>query len=88
MTRRILILNGHPAETSLSYHLASVYTDAALRAGHHVKHMNIRDMDFDPDFGFGGYRETKPLEPDLEVFLSNLEWAEHFVLLTPMWWEK
>ena len=86
MTRHILILNGHPAKTSLSSYLASVYAEAALRAGYHVKHMNIRDMNFDLDFGFGGYRETKPLEPDLELFLSNLEWSDHFVLLTPMWW--
>ena len=86
MTKRILILNGHPAETSLSKTFASEYADAAVKAGHEVKIVNIRDMDFDSDFGFGGYRETKPLEADLETLLSDFEWSEHLVLLSPMWW--
>lgn len=86
MTKRILILNGHPAESSLSKTFGLEYAKAAKQAGHQVKVVNIHDMDFDSDFGFGGYRETKPLEADLEILLSDLEWSEHLVLLSPMWW--
>lgn len=86
MTKRILILNGHPAAASLSKTFASEYADAAKEAGHHVKTVNIHDLEFDSDFGFGGYRETKPLESDLERLLSDFEWSEHLVLLSPMWW--
>ena len=48
--------------------------------------LNIHDMAFDMDYGFGGYKNQKPLEPVLEDFLEALEWSEHFVIATPMWW--
>lgn len=86
MPKRILILNGHPAARSLSRSLAESYAKGADKAGHDVRLIHIRDIDFDSDFGFGGYSETKPLEPDLEAVFSDLEWSEHLVLLTPMWW--
>ena len=86
MPKRIVILNGHPAAKSLSRRLAESYAKGAREAGHEVRVIHIRDLDFDSDFGFGGYVETKPLEPDLESVLSDLEWSEHLVLLTPMWW--
>ncbi|MEM8985517.1 MAG: NAD(P)H-dependent oxidoreductase [Pseudomonadota bacterium] len=84
--KRIFVLNGHPAERSLSKHLAETYAKAAAEREYEVRVMNIRDIEFDSDFGFGGYRQTKPLEPDLETLLANLEWSRHLVLVTPMWW--
>ncbi len=84
--KRIFVLNGHPAETSLSRQLAETYAASAEKAGHDVRVMHIRDMSFDMDHGFGGYGDSKPLEPVLEEVLSNLEWSEHMVLATPMWW--
>lgn len=84
--KRILILNGHPAETSLSKAIAETYEKAAADAGHEVRVIHLRELAFDMDYGFAGYREHKPLEPDLETFQANLDWAEHVVLTTPMWW--
>lgn len=86
MKKRILILNGHPAASSLSRSFGEAYAEAALESGHDVRVSNIRDLNFDADFGFGGYRETKPLEPDLEQLLNDFQWSDHLVLLTPMWW--
>ncbi len=84
--KRIFVLNGHPAETSLNRTLAETYVQSARDAGHDVRFMNLNDLDFDPDYGFSGYETHKPLEPELEQALKNLEWAEHVVLVTPMWW--
>lgn len=83
---RIFVLNGHPAEASLSKALAEAYAQAAETAGYELRMMHIHDLDFDPDFGFAGYRTHKPLEPDLQTFQANVEWAQHIVLVTPMWW--
>lgn len=83
---RILILDGHPAETSLSRQLACAYRDAAQASGCEVRLVHLHSLDFDPDYGFGGYKNQKPLEPPLETFLQDLEWCEHFVLASPMWW--
>ncbi|WP_368187735.1 NAD(P)H-dependent oxidoreductase [Aestuariibius sp. HNIBRBA575] len=82
--KRILVLNGHPAETSLSKSLAEKYTQSAQEAGHDVRVLHLRD--FDLDYGFGGYSNHKPLEPCLLAFQADVDWAQHVVLLTPMWW--
>jgi NAD(P)H dehydrogenase (quinone) len=85
-TKRIFILNGHPAQTSLSKKLAETYAAAAVAAGHEVRVTHLHDMNFDSDFGRTGYSETKPLEPALEKVLEDLKWSEHLVLTSPMWW--
>jgi len=86
MAKRILILNGHPAATSLSKQFAEIYAESARAGGFDTKLIHIRELEFDSDFGFGGYTQTKPLESDLEQLLVDMEWSEHLVLLTPMWW--
>ena len=84
--KRIFILNGHPARSSLSHHFAETYARAAQTAGHALRLSHLHDLQFDADFGFGGYKEVKPLEPDLEQTLDSLRWSEHLVVLAPMWW--
>ena len=87
MTRkRIFVLNGHPAETSLTGALAAAYVEAARAAGHEVRETRLHDLDFDMDYGVGGYENVKPLEPGLEAVLDDIEWAEHVVLAAPLWW--
>lgn len=86
MPKRIFILNGHPAERSLNRTLAETYAAAAQAAGHDVRLTHLRDMAFDSDYGFNGYTYSKPLEPDLETLLGDIEWAQHVVITTPMWW--
>lgn len=85
-TKRIFILNGHPAERSFSQAAAEHYAQAARDAGHSVRVVHIADMAFDGDFASNSFENTKPLEPALAKFKEDLDWAEHFVLLTPMWW--
>ncbi len=85
-TKRVFILNGHPGEVSLSRKLAETYADAAIAAGHEVRITHLHDLSFDIDFGYAGYSTTKPLEPALEKVLEDLEWSEHVVLTSPMWW--
>lgn len=85
-SKRILVLDGHPGEQTLSRSLAEAYRQAAEQAGHEVRLAHLNEMVFDSDFGGGGYRSTKPLEPDLQQVLSDLKWSEHFVLVAPMWW--
>ena len=84
--KRILVLNGHPAETSLNKRLATQYAEAATAAGHEVRVLHIHDMAFDADYGYGGYKTHKPLEPALEQFLGDLNWSSHVVIVSPMWW--
>lgn len=86
MSKRIFILNGHPGATSLSRSLALSYAEAAEEAGHQVRITHLPDLTFDSDFGAGGYQTLKPLEPALDGVLRDIEWSDHVVLATPMWW--
>ncbi|AHD07816.1 NAD(P)H-dependent oxidoreductase [Phaeobacter gallaeciensis] len=85
-TRKIIILNGHPAPSSLSQSLCQTYQTAAEAGGHQVRYHDLPTMQFDIDYGQAGYQNVKPLEPDLADFLTDLEWADHIVMATPMWW--
>lgn len=88
MTRRIFVLNGHPAKTSLNRSLAEAYALAADKAGHEVRIAHISGLEFEADRMRAGYGpdEVEVLEPDLVETLENMEWAQHVVLTTPMWW--
>lgn len=86
MKKRIYVLNGHPGGTSLSKQLSEAYAQAATQAGHDLRLTHLHDLTFDPDFGEGSYKTLKPLEDDLKAVAADLEWSEHVVLLTPMWW--
>ncbi len=86
LRKKILILDGHPAEGSLSRTFAHAYGDAARGKGHTVRMVHLSELQFDHDFGQGNYHDFKPLEPELEKVLQDIEWSDHLVLTTPMWW--
>lgn len=85
-SKRIFVLNGHPGETSLNRAIAEAYISSARDAGHEVRSIQLHDLEFDLDFENGNYENFKPLEPVLEDVLESIEWCEHFVVTTPMWW--
>ncbi len=85
-SKKIVVLNGHPGDKSLSKSLSVAYGEAAEAQGHVVRWHDLSQMSFDMDHGDGGYKVSKPLEAPLAQFLEDLEWAEHVVMATPMWW--
>ena len=84
---RIFILLGHPNNDSLACDLADVYEHEARKVGHEVKRLNIADLHFDPIL-HKAYKEIQELEPDLKLVQENMKWAEHFVLIYPLWWSS
>ena len=84
--KRIFILDGHPAQGTLSQSLAQAYADAAIAKGHQVRLAHLSDLDFDMDYGRAGYTNPKALEPALEQVMADIEWCAHLVIVTPMWW--
>ncbi|MDB5195232.1 MAG: Flavodoxin-like fold family protein [Parcubacteria group bacterium] len=84
--KKIYILMGNPdKEGTLSAELADVYENAAHAAGHEVRRANIGDVQFDP-FLHKGYKVIQQLEPDLLKMQEDMRWADHFVLIYPIWW--
>ena len=84
--KKILILDGHPAPASLSAGLAGAYLKGASQTQADIRLVRLSELQFDMDFGSGGYTHHKPLEPELQQFLESLEWCDHFVIAAPMWW--
>ncbi|HEY0010368.1 MAG TPA: NAD(P)H-dependent oxidoreductase [Candidatus Paceibacterota bacterium] len=85
MAKKIYILLGHPDKETFSGHLADLYAEAAQAAGHEVRRTNVGDLSFDPIL-HKGYKVIQELEPDLKQVQEDMKWADHFVLIYPIWW--
>jgi NAD(P)H dehydrogenase (quinone) len=83
--KKILIINGHPDKDSYIFALAEAYKKGANLSGALVKEIIIRDLCFNPNLQYG-YRKMTELEPDLIESQNNIKWAEHLVILFPVWW--
>jgi NAD(P)H dehydrogenase (quinone) len=81
----ILILNGHPDSESYCSALANSYALGAKEAGHSVRTIHIRDLEFDPSLRFG-YRNRTELEPALLEAQQAIKDAQHIVFVYPNWW--
>jgi len=85
MTKKILVVLGHPDEGSFCVALAQAYVDGAKQSGAEVRELVIRELQFDPILHHG-YREIQQLEPDLVKAQDAVRWADHLVFVYPTWW--
>ncbi len=83
--KKILIIQGHPDRESFNFGLAQAYKKGALAAKSEVKEIIIRDLNFNPNLQYG-YRKRTELEPDLLEAQEKIKWADHLVLVYPVWW--
>lgn len=86
MTRRILILQGHPDAGGghLGHALADAYADGARSAGHEVRRVDIASLDF-PLLRRAEDWEHGTVPPGLAAAQADIAWAEHLVLFFPLW---
>lgn len=85
--KKIFVFVGNPDRVSLSTVLAEAYIRGAQAAGHEVRMTHITDMKFDPIL-HQGYKVIQAFEPDLVKFQEDVKWAEHLVIVTPIWWSS
>ncbi|WP_444943599.1 NAD(P)H-dependent oxidoreductase [Microbulbifer sp. ZKSA006] len=82
--KNILILNGNPKKNSLSKRLSDVYGAEAVQRAQ-IRRYNLSEMDFNSNLEFG-YDDSQSLEGCLSDFQQALLWAEHIVIISPIWW--
>jgi putative NADPH-quinone reductase len=85
MSKRILVILGHPAEHSFCRALADAYVKGAAAAGHEVQFLALGQLSFDPIL-HEGYARIQDLEPDLVSAQTAISWAQHLVFVYPTWW--
>ena len=64
MSKRVLVIVGHPSTDSFCAALADSYVETAIGAGQDVRVLYLGDLCFDPVL-HEGYNRIQPLEPDL-----------------------
>lgn len=82
--KKVLIINANPKSNSLTKSLSQTYADTAKKK-HEVVSIHMGNLEFDMDL-HEGYDVIQPLEPDLIQLQKHIQWAEHIVILSPVWW--
>jgi putative NADPH-quinone reductase len=84
MTKKIVVLNGNPKSSSYCQHLGDRYE---INASEHfdIRRFNLSNMEFNPSLDCG-YDARQELEPCLADFQKAILWADHIVIITPIWW--
>lgn len=84
MTKKILLLNGNPKVKSYCQHLADLYE---IQANEHfdIRRFNLSNMVFNPSLDTG-YDAIQALESCLVEFQTAMLWADHIVIVAPIWW--
>ncbi|MEF7612768.1 NAD(P)H-dependent oxidoreductase [Aquincola sp. MAHUQ-54] len=86
MTRRILIVQGHPdpAAAHFGHALAQAYAEAASGAGHTVRTVTVAQLDF-PLLRSQEAWAHGPVPAALAPAQQAILWAEHLVVFFPLW---
>ena len=85
MTKKIVIINGHPNKESLNFGFSEAYKKGALYSNAEVQEIRISELKFNPNLEFGFQKRTE-LEPDLLEAWEKIKWADHMVWIHPVWW--
>jgi NAD(P)H dehydrogenase (quinone) len=83
--KRIVLIIGTPKASGFCHALASAYAQGARSQGHVVREIKLHALSFDPVL-HEGYQGNQALEPDLLEAQRHIHWAEHLVLVYPVWW--
>ncbi|MBL8836227.1 MAG: NAD(P)H-dependent oxidoreductase [Alphaproteobacteria bacterium] len=86
MGKRIAIIDGHPDPEPgrFGHALAQAYAEGALAAGHEIRRVDIAALDV------GFLRSARSWEsdaptPDIAAAQEAIGWAEHLVIVYPLW---
>lgn len=82
--KKILVLNANPKSSSFCHAIAQTYV-AAVGDQVEVELLHLANLQFQLDL-HEGYDKPQALEADLVRVQQLLLWADHLVLICPVWW--
>lgn len=85
-SQNILIIQGHPDvdQRHLGHVLADAYAQGATEAGHTVRRVDVATLDF-PWLKSQKDWMDGDVPPSLAAAQDDIGWAEHIVLMYPLW---
>lgn len=86
MAKHIAIIQGHPDGQHHHYGhaLAEAYAEGAAKAGHEVRVVHVAQIDFPLLRSKEEFDTGAPPEP-IRQAQDTIRWAEHLVILYPLW---
>jgi len=86
MARRITVIQGHadPSGERLCFALADAYGAGAEEGGHEVRRIDVARLDF-PILRTQAEFEAGAPVPDIHAAQQAILWAEHLVIVYPLW---
>ncbi len=86
MSKHILIIQGHPdaSQRHLCHALEDAYIQGATAAGHEIQRINVATLEF-PLLRSQHEWEHGALPRGLNDAQTTVKWAEHIVLIFPLW---
>jgi putative NADPH-quinone reductase len=86
MTRKILVINGHPDPSPKRFvaALTAAYAEAAVAAGHQVRRIDVGTLDFALLRSRADFEDHDP-PPAIAAAQQDLVWADHLVIFHPLW---
>ena len=86
MAKKITIIQGHPDPVSLHFGhaLAESYARGALAAGHEIKRIEVAQLDF-PLLRSQTEWNSGRAPAGLRDAQAAIAWADHLVLIFPLW---
>lgn len=88
MTKKILIIKGHPRVESYCNELAEKYADGTKTNDVEVRTLDLRELALEPwlKYDWSRNHDSLPAAPDLERSKELITWSEHIVFAYPTYW--
>jgi putative NADPH-quinone reductase len=86
MSRRILIVQGHPDSRPerFCHALADAYADGAVEAGHQVRRISVAGLELAPLTSREEW-EGDAVPGAVRACQDDISWTEHLVIVYPLW---
>lgn len=84
--KKILIINGHPIKGSFSEAIAESYKKGSLEIKNEVKQINVGDIALENYLRYNHYDKSTSVGEDIKNIQKDISWAEHIVVVHPVWW--
>lgn len=87
MGKRIALIQGHPSRElkHLCHALAGAYAEAAQAGGHEVRRVEVGQLDFPALRSAAEWKDPSTLPAVLRDGQEAIAWADHLVILFPLW---